>query len=225
MFTVGAVYTAEAIVGSVSSLLEEEMPDCRVINFVDSGLIHDIIRDKGIEAGTARRLFHLINGAADAGVDVIFNTCSSVGELADSAQSFVPMPILRIDRPMAATAVASATRIGVMATLPSTLAPTMRLVQSEAQRAGKDVEVVEGLAEGAYQSLVSGDPDTHDTALMETAVRLAKQTELIVLAQGSMARMEQALAKKTGKPVLSSTRSGVGSVKEFRDSSERRRSA
>jgi len=46
------------------------------------------------------------------------------------------------------------------------------------------------------------------------AEQVAKQVDVIVLAQGSMARMEAALAQRTGKPVLSSPRRGLLEVKQ-----------
>ncbi|MBD3243883.1 MAG: Asp/Glu/hydantoin racemase [Chitinivibrionales bacterium] len=215
MFTVGAVYTADAIVGVISDIFKDELPDCRLINVVDSGLIPDIIRDGGVTVGTARRLLHCCMAAQDAGVDVILNTCSSVGEVADHAQCFIATPILKIDAPMARQAVASSARIGVLATLPSTLTPTMNLVRREAARAGKEVTIVDGLAEGAFEALTGGSPEQHDRILTETAVRVAPKVDTIVLAQGSMARMADTLAKETGRTVLSSPRSGVIAVREY----------
>ncbi len=215
MFTVGAVYTAEAIVGVVSDLFKQELPECRLINFVDSGLIPDIIRDGGVTVGTARRMLHCCMAAREAGVDVILNTCSSVGEVADHAQCFLTTPILKIDTPMAREAVASSTRIGVLATLPSTLTPTMNLVRHEAARAGKEVQIIDGLAEGAFEALTGGEPERHDHMLTETAARIAPRVDTIVLAQGSMARMQESLATETGRTVLASPRSGVVAVREY----------
>lgn len=41
----------------------------------------------------------------------------------------------------------------ISATLPTTLDPTVRLIRQQAAKVGKEVEVVRGLAEGAYQIL------------------------------------------------------------------------
>jgi phosphoribosylcarboxyaminoimidazole (NCAIR) mutase len=57
-------------------------------------------------------------------------------------------------------------------------------------------------------------PEKHDELVTAAAEQVAKQADVIVLAQGSMARMEIALAARTGKPVLSSPRRGVLEVKE-----------
>ena len=212
--TVAAVYTAQAIVEPVSALFQEILPEVRLVNIVDGGLIQDVIRDGQVTTATARRLLHCYMGAVEAGAELILNTCSSVGDLVAHAQWFVPIPVLKIDGSMAAAAVRQAARVGVLATLGTTLAPTVRLVQAEAVVAGREVQVIEGLAEGAFQALTSGRPEEHDELLLEAARRLAGKVDLFVLAQGSMARMEGALAEATGKPVLSSPRSGVEAVRE-----------
>ena len=57
----------------------------------------------------------------------MLNLCSSVGEVADSAQDvakYIGVPIVRVDEEMCREAVRKGQRIGVMATLPTTLEPT-----------------------------------------------------------------------------------------------------
>lgn len=218
MFTVGAVYTGPAIVEPLTKVFNEILPDSRLINLVDGALIGDVIAEGKVITGHARRLMHLYMTAVDGGADVILNTCSSVGDVVEPAKWFVPIPILRIDTPMAVAAIAEGKRIAVLATLPTTLAPTVRLVESEAAKAGKELEIVEGLAEGAFDALVNhGDPEKHDRLLMETALKAAKSADAFVLAQGSMARMEGTIAKETGKPVFSSIRSGIESLRAFKE--------
>ncbi|MBP7494920.1 MAG: hypothetical protein KA771_05440, partial [Spirochaetales bacterium] len=58
-------------------------------------------------------------------------------------------------------------------------------------------------------------PEIHDEKIRQTASRIAHTVDLFVLAQGSMAQMQEALHSLTGKPVLSSLRSGVESVHTF----------
>lgn len=221
MVTVAAIYTAQALVEPLTEVFSDECPDTRLINIVDGGLIQDIIAENGVSVSSARRLFHCYMNAVDAGADVILNTCSSVGDVVEHARWFVPIPILKIDASMAASAVNAGSSIGVLATLPTTLSPTVRLVEATAREAKRQVEIIDGLADGAFQALISGNPAEHDRILMDTAKRVAGSAEVIVLAQGSMARMEEAIAGETGKPVFSSVRSGVRSVKEYLESTAR----
>jgi Asp/Glu/hydantoin racemase len=214
MRTVAAVFTAQSIVESIGQLFAELVPDCRVISIIEDALIQDVIRAGQVTPEIARRLVRYYLAAEDTGADLIFNTCSSIGDVAAMARSLVKIPIVKIDDAMAAEAVRIGARVGVLATLPTTLAPTVRLVKAQAEKSGRNVTVVEGLAKGAFEALVAKRPERHDEMVLAAAEQVARQTDVIVLAQGSMARMEEALASRTGKPVLSSPRRGVLEVKQ-----------
>ena len=214
MRTVAAVFTAQSIVESTKQLFTELVPDCRVISIIEDALIQDVIRAGRVTPEIARRLVRYYLAAEDTGADLIFNTCSSIGDVAITARSLVRIPLVKIDDAMAAEAVRIGARVGVLATLQTTLAPTVRLVRAQAEKAGRSVSVVEGLAKGAFEALVAKHAEKHDELVTSAAERVAGQADVIVLAQGSMARLEEALATRTGKPVLSSPRRGVLEVKE-----------
>lgn len=213
MKTVVAVHTASPMVEPTKALFAEYLPETRLINIVDDSLIQDVIQAGEVPAAVAKRLVSYFFAGVDAGADLIFNTCSSVGEIADLARPLLSIPLVKIDDDMATEAINTADSIGVLATLPTTLGPTVRLVRNKAARMNKSVTVVEGLAEGAFQAMMSGDAAKHDQLIRDTAKRVAAQADALVLAQGSMAKMETPLADETGKPVLSSPRRGVLAVK------------
>jgi Asp/Glu/hydantoin racemase len=213
MRTVAAFFTAQAIVEPIKQLFAETVPDCRLINIIEDAMIQDVIHEGYVTPAIARRLIRYYLAAQDTGADLIFNTCSSIGDVAIQARGLLNIPLVKIDDAMAGEAVRVGNRIGVLATLPTTLAPTVRLVKAKAEQAGRSISVVEGLAQGAYEALIAKQPEKHDEMVTTAAVEVAKQADVIVLAQGSMARMEEALAQRTGKPVLSSPRRGVLEVK------------
>jgi Asp/Glu/hydantoin racemase len=215
MIRIVAVHTAFALVEPLNRLFKEHLPDVKLNHLVDDSLIQEVIANDGVTPAVRRRLLHLYQAAADSGADYIFNCCSSVGDVAEMGRLIAPIPVFRIDYPMAAQAVSSERRIGVVATLPTTLGPTKRLLQRLGDEAGKDLVLVEGLAVGAFQAGQSGDSATHDRLILEAAQRIAPDVDLIVLAQGSMARMEQTLRETTHKTVLSSPLTGVLGLKEY----------
>lgn len=214
MKTVVAIYTGQGLADPLKAVFNEMLPDCRLINIIDDSLIADVVKHKQITPAVTKRLLRYYETAEEMSADAILNTCSSVGEIVAIGRQVVTIPIIRIDEAMAITAVKQYIRIGVIATLPSTLEPTLRLLQDQAQQLGRNITLVEGLAEGAYEALVSGSPKQHDLRILETAMLLKPQVDAFVLAQGSMARMEYDLASATGLPVLSSPRLGIGAVKE-----------
>jgi len=217
MKTVVAIYTAMAIglMNDIKQMVAEEIPGCRLINIADDSLIQDVIKAGGPTTCVTRRLMDYYRAAEDAGADVILNTCSSIGEIADMGKKCAKVPLVKIDDAMTLKAVNMGTRVGVIATLPTTLGPTVRLVRSQAQKINKDVAVVEGLAVGAFEALMSGKADEHDALILKTAKEIAGQVDVIVLAQGSMAKMQDKLTQETGKPVLSSPLLGVQEVRDI----------
>jgi aspartate/glutamate racemase len=215
MTKVFAVHTALAMVEPVTKLFNEHLPEVKLNHIVDDSLIQEVIEYNRVTPAVAKRLVNCYQMAVDAKADIIFNTCSSIGEITQMARKMVSVPLLKIDDPMAEEAVKSAQKIGVLATLPTTLAPTASLLKHMASEQKIEIEIVEGLAEGAFQAVMSGDRETHDNLILKASEKVAGEVDLIVLAQGSMARMEGKLSEVTGKKVLSSPESGVIGVKDF----------
>lgn len=214
MKTVVAIHTAMPMVEPTKELFAQHLPDVRLINIVDDSLIQDVIRFGEVTSKVKRRLLNYYFSAVDAGADVIFNTCSSVGDVAQAARELLDIPIVKIDDAMAEEAVNRFRRIGVLATLQTTLDPTGRLLQHFSELLGKNVIITEQLANGAFEAVVSGNRELHDELILQAAVKIKDDVEAFVLAQGSMARMEKQLVELTGKPVLSSPERGVLNVKK-----------
>ena len=212
MRTIAAIYTGIALVKPLSDQLKESLPGYRIMSILDDSLIAEIIAEGRLTASVRRRLYSYYDAAVSAGAELILNTCSSIGEAVYAAREFIPIPIVRIDEAMARRAVAEAGRIAVLATLSTTLEPTIALVKRCAAEAGKTVRTVAAVADGAFPAITSGDSATHDRLVAETAARIAADSDVILLAQGSMARMEKPLRTLTGKTVYSSPRLAIEMV-------------
>ena len=145
--------------------------------------------------------------AVSDGADAILNCCSSVGEVADAAQSigrYTGIPIVRIDEEMCREAVRLGLRVGVLATLSTTLEPTKNTVARVAREMNKHIDIVDGLVD-----VFGADQDNFKALLCAKAEEIADQVDVILLAQGSMAYAEEKIYEKIGKPVLSSPRFGA----------------
>ena len=213
--TVAMLHTSFVFVNvepMIRELLAELLPDARVIDFVDGDVLATVQREGEVSPSSVRRMCHLAEAAEDAGAQVIFSACSSLGPAIDVARRLVHVPIVKIDDAMAREAVRRASRIGVLATVPSTLGPTADLLKAHAAEAGRTITLVPHLCEGAFQILMAGDRERHDAMVSEGARALATDVDLIVLAQASMARLAPRLAEETGMGVLSSPRMGVNEL-------------
>ena len=182
MIRIVAVHTAMALVEPLNKLFKEYLPEVKLNHIADDSLIQEVIANNAVTPAVKRRLLAYYNAAADAGADVVFNCCSSVGGVAEMGDEVAPVKVFRIDGPMAEKAVVEGKKIGVIATLPTTLQPTVKLLQDKAVAAGREIEIVEGLAEGAFAAGQSGDKATHDRLIEEVAKKIADKVDVIVLA-------------------------------------------
>ncbi len=122
--TLGLIHTSATLVPVFQALCNEHLPGVNVFNIVDDSLIKDVIKRGELTTQTARRVVDYVGSAEAAGADFILVTCSSIGAAVETAATLTRVPVLRVDQPMADLAVATGTRIGVVATLSTTLEPT-----------------------------------------------------------------------------------------------------
>lgn len=203
--TLGLVHTSATLVPVFQELCKQYIPHVNVFNIVDDSLIKQVISRGELRADTARRVVNYAGSAESAGADYIMFTCSSIGAAVEAAADLTQVPVLRVDQPMADQAVATGSRIGVIATLPTTLAPTSDLVQRRAAVVGKDIQLKAVLCEGAFEALMGGNPALHDTMVAKALKELSTQVDVIVLAQASMARVVDTLSESEKiVPILAS---------------------
>jgi len=201
----GLLHTSATLVPIFEQLCKAKLPNVSVFNLVDDSLIKDVIAHGQLRPQTARRVVQHVAVAEDAGADFIMVTCSSIGSAVETAAGLSTVPVLRVDQPMADHAIAGAQRIGVVATLPTTLQPTADLLRRRAAAAGKTIDLTTRLCDGAFDALMSGNNEKHDELVRSALRELVLDTEIIVLAQASMARVVSTLpADQQRVPILTS---------------------
>jgi Asp/Glu/hydantoin racemase len=210
------VHTVAGLVPRFRELAAELLPDVETFDIVDETLLRDATREGRVSLETARRLFGHLAAAETHGADAILVTCSSMGGAVDAARPFAGVPLLRVDQAMAEQAVARGARIGVLATLWSTLRPTAILIERTARETGRSVEVRDRLCDGAFEALREGDTERHD-ALVRAGLRdLLGWADVVVLAQASMARVVDSLSdEERTTPILSSPRLGMERMRDI----------
>lgn len=198
------LHTSHLLIPLFSKLASEVIPEMQVFHLTDESLIRNTIAAGQLTRATTRRLVNMIESAHDGGADAVMVTCSSIGPGVSVARMLFDFPILRVDEPMALEAVHTGRRIGVAATLRTTLEPTIALVEQTAAKENRDVDIVPSLAEGAFEAVIAGNVERHDALLIESLNQLRSSADVIVLAQASMARVIPQLAATGGPPILSS---------------------
>jgi Asp/Glu/hydantoin racemase len=204
------IHTVPALPARLEPLAAQALPGWSFAHTVDESLLGETIRAGALTEATRERLAARVRDAA-VGADAVLVTCSTLGEAVDTLRPTVAVPLFRIDRGMVEEAVRRARRIGVLATLSTTLEPTGRLIEATAAATGREVTLLARLCEGAFAHLAAGDRETHDSLVREAFDAMAPQVELVVLAQASMADALPAAAR-AGGTVLTSPELGIAAV-------------
>jgi Asp/Glu/hydantoin racemase len=201
----------------MNHLLAEILPEVRLIHIMDDSLLPDVMRENKISSAVMRRICLYVLAAEAAGADAVLSLCSSLGPAIDVARKMVWIPVIKIDDAHTEMAVREAKRIGVMATAVTTLGPTVALIKEKAALQGKGIEVHESLAKEAFEALMRGQKDLHDTLVLSACRDLAPQVDLILFAQASMTRLAPAVSEATGLRVLTSPRLAIEHTKRVLD--------
>ncbi|MDM8142508.1 aspartate/glutamate racemase family protein [Megamonas hypermegale] len=212
---IGLVYTGVTpeLIELVNAEVKKQLGDVEIMNYKDPSIINEVVEHNNVTVAPAARLVAMYMQAMQDGADAILNNCSSVGEVADACQDlakYIGVPIVRIDEEMCREAVKTGKRIGIMATLSSTLIPTKNTVLRLAREMNREIELVDVLVEGGFGL----DQEQFKQLMTKYAGEIIDKVDVILFAQGSMAYCEEYIHEKYNKPVLSSPRFGAIALKE-----------
>ncbi|MGW9437666.1 hypothetical protein [Streptomyces sp. NPDC055607] len=211
--TLALLHTSPVHVPVFDALRDRHHPGLVLRHLVDEDLL---VRAREAGPGAvAGAVAAVLAGAVADGADAVLCTCSTLGGVAEGAAAegtaaSPGVPVLRVDRPMAARA-ARARHVLVVAALRSTLEPTLALLAEESGPHAPSVATL--VVEGVWERFEAGDREGYLDAVAE-AVDRAPVTEggVVVLAQASMA--DAAGRASTPMPVLSSPRLGLAAAAE-----------
>jgi hypothetical protein len=172
--------------------------DC--FHLIDEALLRDV-QARGIDADAVERVGGHVSGAAASGATTFLCTCSSLSPAMDLLPSGDGPERLNIDDPACEEIAAAGGRIGVVASVRSTVKPTTERILGFAARLGTDCTIVPILADGAFALRNAGDLAAHDRMVTEAVAAHAGAFDRLLIAQASVAHLAPALAVH-GKPVV-----------------------
>ncbi len=194
--------------------LEKHLPGVSIDFITDSSLLPEIRQAGKPTQSVIQRMTLYALAAQSMGADLILNSCSTVGEVADIYAQVVSVPVIKIDDAMAREAARLGDNIALIATLPTTIAPSRRAIARYGKALGHDIKFTEFVDQPAWEALAAGDSKRHNEILIESIRKLDGQGfDAIVMAQVSMrALLPELTGTKT--PVLCSFYTGLDAVIE-----------
>ena len=206
------IHTVFPIVDSLKAIFAKKLGNqsVTIYNIVDDSILPRIVAAGGLSSGIISTVYQYISSAEKMGSDLILVTCSSISEVVDIVSPLVSVPVIKIDDAMTDEAVKVAVdSLGVIATIETTLNPTINQLKKKMAKTGKKFKIVPLLCSDAYKAINENNPEKHDLLLYKAIEEIIESVDAIVLAQASMARLLPKLKKLTKKPILTSTESGI----------------
>jgi aspartate/glutamate racemase len=214
--TLGIIHAVNLTIRAMQPFLERYIPDIEVVHVCDDTIQRDNIR-AGVGVIPKQNYFKFAQYAhnlQEAGADMILLACSTFNYAAELARPMIDIPIMQIDRPMMELAVCQGRRVGLLATLSTTVPSSERLLRIVAAEQKKEVEVTTVLREEAFRAIQKGDSETHNAILLEEIEKLAGKVDSIVMAQLSMSALAPHLTG-TRVPVYDSGTTGFGRIRQM----------
>jgi hypothetical protein len=208
MKKIAMLHTSAATLAMMQQLIADIMPQAEVMHLVEESMIKQVMKAGGVTPAISARIAGYIQIAEKADCEIFMTACSSIGTAVEQCQFMTPLQLTRIDCAMVENAIEQGQRIAVLATVATTLKPTLSYVQRKVQESGKPREIVPVLMEEAFHALLAGDTATHDRIVSEGLKNAFASADVIMLAQASMARVLQQLPTPP-VPVLTSPESGI----------------
>ncbi|MDF2533614.1 MAG: Asp/Glu/hydantoin racemase [Clostridia bacterium] len=214
MYRVALIHTVPSVYATFGGKVREVIEDIKIVNTLDEYLASDPAEKGEFTVNNMNRLFNIVKCAEMTEPDAIVVTCSTLSPTIEKIKPFCSVPLLTIDEMMIKKAVEIGTKITILATADSTIGPTESKLYSEAQLIHKEIQLSKVVCpEEAYIAIKTGDKKTHDEVVKKQALEIKGQ-DVIILAQASMAHLEDEIKNICGCEVLSSPRLCIMQLKE-----------
>ena len=211
----------KSVIEPFASRFAEQNPDVELMNIMDDTLLSESLANGGPTQAVVRRMVLYAMAAEAQGADVVMCSCTTMGDATRTARKLVSVPIFNIDEPMARQAVTLGTRMGIIATVPTSAPATRALLLEEARLAGKEIAIETVINERAFQHLLAGEIPEHNALVHAEIDRLADIVDVIVLGQISLAQIRHTARV----PILQVGLSGFAEARRLLDVAAQRKMA
>ena len=197
------VHTGEVHVARFAEQFRQAAPDIPLRHLVRADLLAAAEAAGGVTPEIAADTAAVLNATLAEGATCVLCTCSTLGPAVEAAAQKAAAPILRIDRALAEKVVAEGNRVLVVATVETTVGPTLSLLEEAAATAGRDVAFRTLVPPDAWPLFQAGDQAGYIAAIAEAIRDNLGDADMVVLAQASMTGVVAPL-QDLGVPVLAS---------------------
>lgn len=214
MKSIALIHTVQSLAISFSKQLQDFLQeDVKIHNIWDDFLANNPNEIGKFSLENKNRLFYIVKAAELTNADLIVTTCSTLTPTIKEIRSFIKIPIIAIDDAITKKAAVEGNNILILATAESALKATKEKIQEDTKSFNTKPRIEAIALTEAFQYLKKMDMKKHDEIIKSYATSI-KGFDCIVLAQASMAHLENDISNITNCSVLSSP---VLCMKEIQD--------
>ncbi|QEN08502.1 hypothetical protein EXM22_11070 [Oceanispirochaeta crateris] len=190
---IALIHTTPLVLGPVQSALEPYNQDYDFFHMLDEAVLFRMMKDGNTPELTVPWLQALVDRCIKGEAKAIIVSCSSLSPSVVSVQKNSSIPIVRIDEKMFDSVLSHSNNPVVLMTNPTNKTPAALLGEEMRVRLDLNHSVPIKVCPGAFETLMKGDVQGHDTAVVEYIIELLKEHDDILLSQISMARVRDLL--------------------------------
>lgn len=189
-------------------------PQARITDLLDDSLSADLAAAGTLDRSMVERFCVLAKYAENCGARAILFTCSAFGPAIEAAGAAVSIPVLKPNEAMMEEAVASGSRIMLLATFEPSLPSMQAELEELAARRGRKITVASRAVPEALAALHAGHDAEHDRLIADAAEQV-DGCDTLLLCQFSMASAASHIRPRVGRKVLTSPHSAVVRLKQL----------
>jgi Asp/Glu/Hydantoin racemase len=202
--TVALIHAGPASLAPAKEAFTTSFPDAQLWNLLDDRLVVDADLAGGLTPALHERMSTLIQYALDGGAAAVQLSCSMYGPVAADAAGRTSVPVLASDQAMFEHVRESAVgRVGVLASLESAAKDSAERLRGELATSSTGTTVIWRVADGAAKAANAGDQPLLEERMVAAAQDLAREVDMVLIAQYSLAPTLAAVAAAVSVPVLS----------------------
>lgn len=210
---IALIHATPVAIDPIVSAFQRLWPDARTTSLLEDSLAPDLAADGRLTDRMIERFLTLTRYVHGCGADGILFTCSAFGPAIEAAAKCVPVPVLKPNEAMLDEALATGSRIGLIATFEPTIPALQAELATMAGAKKQIIHVTTSIVPDAAVALRNGNTEGHDNLIAGAAAQLT-DCDVLVLGQFSMASAARLIPAQTGRTVLTSPDSAVMRLKQ-----------
>lgn len=211
---VALISSTKAVFGPMESAFAEIFPEAKLMHILDETLLEDFRKEGGLSPHSRAKALQMALTAQEAGVDGILFTCSTLSPAVDDLRPFISVPMVKIDEPVISYLVQNFKNIGLLATAETVLKSVEAQVKKIAGSFDRQISLSPFIKSDAWP-LLAQSPEAFYKIIGEFANQVARECEVLLLTQVSIAPARDFTEEKTRPKIFASPPFAVHVLKEI----------